>query len=334
MKMNKKLIVPFLASVIGLSIAGGLGGAFAWYQFNSQVRTSFIGTSVAESGILQIGYEDDNGDIVWGRDRTLPNVKLIPVTFGALGTNNVLGETAYGRPEAGQQLYNDYTTGWSEIENGKGYYQYDIYLRALKSDASAQGDASQSIPAGQKLVAQDVYLSKLTLQDASHADPDDGAYIANALRVHLGVAGGTNRLISKKAITSSNPLNLYDELDLDGDREPDTYAVDSWDEKYGQTCTYGIKYQTQTTMGIEDIVQERDNDGMMPDHEHATSKLICTTAASGDMTKITITVWLEGWSLLKVNNTSTGSNVWNPNMNSGMQVHVGMVFDAGLNIIA
>jgi hypothetical protein len=333
MKMNKKLVVPFLASVCGLSIAGGLGGAFAWYQFNSQVRTSFIGTSVAEAGILQIGYLNDQNQMVWGRDRIMPDVKMVPVTFGALGTDGSLGQTAYGYPEAGKQLGNGYSTGWSAVENGKGFYQYDIYLRALKSDAASEGDPTQGIAPGYKLAAQDVYMSKLTLEDASHANPDDGAYIANALRVHLNVneTGGKKVLISKQAITAANPLNLYGALDLDGDGQSDKYDVDNWESNYGTTCTYGINGQTQITKGISDIIQERDSDGMMP--STATEKLICTTKTGAEMTKITVTVWLEGWSLLKVNETSVGSNIWNPHLNSGMKVHVGMVFDAGRNIL-
>ena len=326
--MNKKLVVPFLASVCGLSIAGGLGGAFAWYQFNSQVRTSFIGTSVAEAGILQIGYKDDNGAMVWGRDRFLPNANLIPVTFGALGTDGVLGEHAYGRPEAGKQLGNGYGTGWDEIDNGEGYYQYDIYLRALKSDPSAAGDESQDIKPGYKLAEQDVYMSKLTLEDANQGAD---ALITNALRVHLNVEGGRKTLLSKNAITSANPLNLYGQLDLDGDGELDTFDVDPWESNFGTRCTYGINGETQTTLGAADIVQERDSDGMMP--AEANDKLICKTSTGQNMTKITVTVWLEGWSLLKVDNTTNTSNMWNPKMNAGMQVHVGMVFDAGRNII-
>ena len=73
MKINKKLFVPFLSSVIGLSIAGGLGGAFAWYQYSSQVTTSFIGSSVADTSILQIGHLEENqtthlDEMKWGRD--------------------------------------------------------------------------------------------------------------------------------------------------------------------------------------------------------------------------------------------------------------------------
>ena len=325
MKMNKKLVVPFLASVCGLSIAGGLGGAFAWYQFNSQVRTSFIGTSVAEAGILQIGYEDDNGDMVGGRDRLLPNANLIPVTFGQLASDGSLGAHAYGRPEVGKQLGNGYSTGWDEIENGKGFYQYDIYLRALKSDPAAPGDDSQDIKPGYKLAAQDVYMSKLTLEDANQGSD---ALITNALRVHLDVNGGKKIILSKNKVTS---LSLYGQLDLDGDGALDTYDVDPWESNFGTVCNYGINGQTQTTLGASEIVQERDSDGMMP--SEANDKLICTTSTGQNMTKITVTVWLEGWSLLKVDNTSSTSNVWNPAMNAGMQVHVGMVFDAGRNII-
>ena len=113
MKFNKKLIVPFLSTVVGLSIAGGLGGAFAWYQYNTQVTASFVGTSVADSSVLQIGhYEIDSQTqqqvMVWGKDfypyASGVKQKMIPVTFGALstigGVANSIPTNAYGYPEA------------------------------------------------------------------------------------------------------------------------------------------------------------------------------------------------------------------------------------------
>jgi len=333
MKINKKIIVPFLSTVVGLSLAGGLGGAFAWYQFNSQVRTGFIGTSVADTGLIQIGYED-GGDIVWGRERFLPDTNLKPVTFGQLGADKSLGAKAYGYPEAGKQNGNDYTQGWQEIQPGQGYYQYDIYLRALKADANALGDPTNDINPGYKLVAQDVYLTEMTLEGVKGAADIDDALIADALRVHYAVNdGGANKkeLISKTAITDAAPLNLYGELDLDADGNPDTYDVDNWDSRWGQHLTYGINGQTQVTKGISGVVETRQADGTI-----ATSdKVICKTKTSGEMTKITITVWLEGWALLATDSSdlTAKSNIWNPNENAGVQVHVGMVFDVGRNIL-
>ncbi len=328
MKMNKKLVVPFLSSVIGLSIAGGLGGAFAWYQFNSQVRTGFIGTSVADTGLLQIGYDDGSGHIIWGRDRFLPNTSLKPVTFGELNSDGTLKTHAYGYPESGKQNGNDYTTGWTEIQNGSGFYQYDIYLRALKADPEALGDATNNINPGYKLVAQDVYMSQLTLED-SNGGAD--ALIVDAVRVHLNVKDGRKDLLSKNEISASEPLNLYGQLDLDGDGQADKYEAFPWESNYDQVLTYGINGETQVTKAASSLVQARDSEGKMP--ATPNEKLICTTKTGTEMTKITITVWLEGWALLKYGNTDAKSNIWNPHMNAGMDVRVGMIFDVGNNIL-
>ena len=318
MKMNKKLIVPFLATVVGLSISGGLGGAFAWYQFNSQVRTAFIGTSTADTELFQIGYVDPNDStkMIWGRDRILPNTNLIPVTFDQVDGNSI-PVTAYGRPEAGKQLGTGYEKGWKVIANGSGYYQYDIYFRTLVSDPTSEGDTSKGIAPGYKLVAnKKVFLTKLTLEDADH--PDDDSYIANALRVHLNVAGegGYKKLISKNATSN---LNLFGKLDLDGDKKNDTYDVDPWETGYNQEVTYGVNEHKQTTVGISDVVKGSTETG--------DTKLICKTTDGTEMVKLTVTVYLEGWALLNVGATNP-SNLWNPYLNSGMGVHVGMIFDA------
>lgn len=349
MKINKKLIVPFFASVTGLSIAGGLGGAFAWYQFNSQVRTGFIGTSTADTGLLQIGHMGTSG-IEWGRDYFLQNTNLVPVTFGELVRENPtedpltsslpLKANAYGYPESGKQAGSDYTSGWKLMENKKGYYQYDIYLRALKADPAAPGDPSKDIDPGFKLVEQDVYISEMTLEDANHLAgqgvDEKTEYITDALRVHIDVEGGRKDLISRKEIDKDHALALSGTLDLDGDGNDDTYDVDPWDSNYGNPVTYGISGEKQITKGIDQIVQKRDN-GMMP--ATANAKRICRTkTGESDMVKITVTVWLEGWALLKTAE-ATGteaakySNIWDPTMNAGMKVHVGMVFDVGYNIL-
>ena len=342
MKFNKKLIVPFLATVTGLSITGGLGGAFAWYQFNSQVRASFVGTSVADTGVLQIGYDDTSapGGIKWTSIFSKKDLSFVPVTFGALNSDGTLPATAYGYPEAGHQTGTDYTTGWRAMTGGAGFYeentgycQYDIYLRALKADSSSTGDASHDIAPGYKLAAKDVYLSSMTLSDLSH--PNDDTIITNALRVHLNVAGtnGKKLLISKTAITSTAPLNLYGKMDLDGDGANDKYFVPASDSNAGKEVTYGINEQTQVTKGIADVTQARDSSGNMP--ATANEKLILTTSDGATPSKITVTAWIEGWALLQVNSTAPTalSNVWNPNLNSGMKVGFDMVFDVGNNIV-
>ena len=136
MKVNKKIIVPVLSTVMGLSLIGGVSGAVAWYQFNSRVTTSFIGSSVADSGILQIG-QMDGSTIKWGRDVTetgsTNDNKLLPVTFGVTTeSTQALPDEAYGYPEAGKPLMSQ----WTKATKGKEYVQYDIYLQAQQADST------------------------------------------------------------------------------------------------------------------------------------------------------------------------------------------------------
>ncbi len=361
MKMNKKLVVPFLATIIGLSVAGGLGGAFAWYQFNSEVRTGFIGSSVADTGLLQMGYND--GSWHWGSSRYLPNSDLKPVTFGKMGTGNALPYDAggdplcYGYPEAGAQTGEDYTKGWKRMAVGDGYYQYEIYLRAIKANSAVTTrDEANDINAGYELSAQNVYISSVTLEDANNSG---NKTVSDALRVHVDVDGGKKWLISKNehSVTKATALDVHGYLDLDGDGHPDKYDADPWNTTfYNQDCKYGIWGDKQETTqaydytdnehpenNITGIVQPRDTDGLMPastdpalDPDGANPKCICKTKSTGnmaDMVKVTITVWLEGWEALKVDNTTNKSVIWNPAMNAGVNVNVGLVFDVGRNIL-
>ena len=324
MKVNKKIVVPFLSAVIGLSVSGGIGGAFAWYQYNSQVTASFIGTSVADTSVLQIGHIDSGTDITWRRDYAFNDnahkARLIPVTFGQLGTGNVLGTQAYGYPEAGKQANSGYTS-WSKINPNDGYVQFDIYLQALKTDHTA--------------VALDVFLSDITIQAVRNEVVDNTETILDAVRIHLAVDGeaNPNRLISKTAITS--PLNLYGPLDLDGDGVNDKIGGYSWE--YDNTeIVYGINGETQTTVGVTDVVQARDENGLMPQSgDTGYAKKICTTSASlGSPLKITVTTWLEGWALQNIGDTNgdsvnESSNLWDSAYSAGVDVRVGLRFDTG-----
>ena len=321
MKFNKKLFVPFLSSVIGLSIAGGLGGAFAWYQYNSQVTTSFIGSSVANTSILQIGHLEENTsthveEMKWGRDYypySNTKQKLIPVTFGALQTvgekaNSLRVEEgknkAFGYPNAGKEVGNDYD-GWIHIDPNQGFVQYDIYLRAQ------DGDGTQK--------ALDVYLTDMLIEAAAEASGDKD--ITQAVRVHLNVQDNPNRLISKNAVTD---LALYGELDLDNDGEADRpggYITPEGAIPSGDPIEYGVHGDTQTTVAAATIVQ--DFASLNTDYK------ICTTKLDTATVKITVTVWLEGWDLLKIDAQGHTSNIWKPAYSAGVDIRLGMTFDTG-----
>ena len=355
MKTSKKIIIPFFSTVVGLSLAAGIGGAFAWYQYNSQATASFLGSSVADTGVLQVGWKTTEGgvDVMhWGKDFVQGGAaaELTPVTFGEMGANNALPEKAYAYPESGIGTGYD---KWVEAEAGKQYSQFEIYLRALTPNPDAPANSTLQIPQGYELAERDVFISDFVCKSVVQNKVAD-----EALRIHLAIEGQEGKLLSKTAHDYDdqvdpivdNRLNLYGPLDLDqsgeddkaiktafkslddygtydDDNDPSTPEVPVYHE--GDTIIYGVNGQKQITDALADLKQERDADGKMPtsgDPEY--SKKILTTSAS-DLTKITVTVWLEGWEYLKTSATED-SQVWNPKYAAGTQVQVGLQFDSGI----
>ena len=345
MKINKKLlVVPFLSTVVGLSLAGGIGGAFAWYQFNSQVTASFVGSSVADTTLLQIastrsgaGTTESPYTYNWGKSfyktgtyNNTNKFKLIPVTFGQLVTKNgksncIPNAYAYGYPEAGGQAGNGYEN-WQHINPNEGFVQFDIYLRALKADKTQ--------------IDLDVYLSDITIEavmadENQTSEADANKDVSKTVRVHLDVSGTEadcpNRLISKETVTD---LPLYGKLDLDGDGEPDKTKGYGWENP--SVITYGTPGDTQTTTSIENTVQARDANGLMP--STANGKRICRTLTGNGAIKITVTTWLEGWATYLTGDDDdpattdideSVTSVWDPTKTSGIDIRVGLTFDTG-----
>ena len=324
MKINKRIAIPLLSTVLGLAVIGGTSGAIAWYQYNTRVNASFVGSSVADSGVLQIGYKVDDETstpITWGRDvyetRSTNNNKLIPVTFGAtepdqtLPKNAALPSTAYAYPEAGYGPYEQ----WQTATVGKEYIQYTIYLRAQQADPTVTDPAA----GGMKQVQKDVFLSEILLEGADTAKPEVG----KALRLHLDVNNGEKRMLISADGTT---VDLYGKLDLDNNGQID--KVGGWDwEKSDADVIYGRNGSKQQSYSINEIKAVRDGDDFdFEDDTERAAKKVCTTPLTGE-TKITVTVWLEGWQ--KYGATGSESAIWDPTKTAGTNVHVGMTFDVG-----
>ena len=350
MKINKKILIPVFATAMGLSVMGGIGGAVAWYQYNSKVSTSFIGTSVADTGVLQIGYKEaGSNDITWGRDFTkMSGNKLYPVTFGELKTvsnkANCLPDKAYMYPEAGAgEGYVSHKPAdpdfphWSEAEEGKHYYQFELYFKATQTDSTKES--------GSRLVARPVYITKSILKclDAN-GDELDADNALNALRIHMEVEGSDNKLLSNVARTN---LELSGELDLDDNGSVDTYhstllnnkLADYGERQYGpdagetiedgEAICYGIYGEKQSTEKLESYLASRDTDGSIKASD--AEKALFTTKDDANATpiKVKFTVWLEGWDALKVSANDT-SKIWNPHLSAGCEMQFGLQFDTGI----
>ena len=319
--MNKKIMIPLFATVLGLSVVGSIGGAVAWYQFNSRVTTSFVGVSAADSGVLQISTDGQK----WGRDvyetGSYNDNRLTPCTFGYAGVdkNSALPQDAHCRPEAGVKDMGE----WSNARKGYEYLQYDIYLKAQRTSGSTTTQTSEK-----------VYLSEMFLDSLVSGKPE----IAKALRVHLAVydhptnADTLNRkfLISREGLD----VNLYGYLDLDNNGELDREHGWAWNTTDKVNVENALSNNPLIEYGVGNGVQKSwaittskslaeleagtatDNNFILAprasaDTEHHKkgdlyhtidegddANLICKTSASRAV-KITVTVWLEGWSLLK-----------------------------------
>ena len=324
MKKNR-IIIPLLATVAGLSIVGGVGGAVAWYQYNTRVNASFIGSSVAESGVLQISRDGTT----WGRDAYYhqddPSFvqNFSPVTFGytkvtapgdpkvlhaneALPDNNSGGDAAaFAYPEAGNGAYSK----WTKVTAGREFIQYKIYLKAL--EVNTLPSASEQMKGSE----QEVFLSQVVLDGSkkmtSGENPDYNYEIQKALRVHLHVKQGLQTkdfLISREGYT----VDLYSNtLDLDADGEIDRIGGMAWNYSNAPVM-YGEEGAQSESYSISEIVAVKDSNGdfdFTPTADDIAAgidtaekkhnkQLICTTSAS-EAIEITVTAWLEGWAELQ-----------------------------------
>lgn len=304
MKISKKVLIPVFATAMGLSVIGGVGGAVAWYQYNSKVSANFIGASVTDKGVLQIGTEADS--LGRGVDKTVdPHLELKPVTFGATA-DGAVGAQGWMYPEAGagngyyQKEGNN--PGWEKAVNGTDYLQFDLYFNAFENDSETVG--------GKKYVAKNVYISNSFLRcldhDNNHA-VDENHLADQALRIQLDVEGGSSWIIGKAAGTT----NLYGGLDLDGSGADDVYYNNPFitlptGANPGDTVIYGVEDETQTVTA--------------PSAYGTSGTPLFTTTTDPTVTHVTVTIWLEGWAM--INSKAT----WDANKTAGCDVQAALEF--------
>ena len=296
MKINKKLLVPVFATAMGLSVMGGIGGAVAWYQYNTKVSASYVGVTTADGGVLQIS----KGDSKWGRDAYFAddNAKLHPVTFGDLGSNLVLPSSgAKKHPHAGVAD----PALWDDAQNGVDYYQIDLYVKALKL---VDGEYKQiSVP----VYAEDLVLEAVT------ADKTD---IGEALRVHIDVNSGTStKLLSPTAQTGTD-CPLFGILDLDRSGDIDKVGGYQWEENYDQDLIYGVPAAEDPTTYKPYQVTEDAN--TFVDENNA----LFVTSATAEV-HLQITVWLEGWHKVAFG-SNAASSIWDADKGDGSSIHFGL----------
>ena len=337
MKIKKKsIIIPAFALLIGASLAGSISGTVAWYQYSTRVNAAYVGVSGGTSGNLQIKL----GDGEWGTRLTKEQIATYiassdygsavqPITSGSMVKDGAIPANFYLNPVYGQG--DAYAENWMKASKGN-YIVLPLQLRYVERD----GTKENSVDA--KNVAKEVYLSDLLIQDDAANAAED---LSDAIRFHINAyadadalvpANHVNRLISKKGGTTVT----NGKLDLDGDGVLDfTYDSDKYgfggdtktDIVYGagvqqSFSSYNVNktnvsyYNADGTVGGSDEnvysmvaksvgnSMDLDNDSKL--YDTGKSKSIGSTVASEtEFLHVNITIWVEGWQTLEVENPSS-----------------------------
>ena len=305
MKISKKVLIPVFATAMGLSVIGGIGGAVAWYQYNSKVTANFIGVSVTDKGVLQLSENGSTFTRAVDKTNYSSKMQLKPVTFGATA-DGVGSKQAWMYPEAGAGVgYYGASTEhpnnphWEQATAGTDYVSFDLFFNAYENDSTEDG--------GKKYLQKSVYISDnfiRCLDSVNHNE--DTEHLANlAMRVQIDVKDGDSFIIGKEAGTTS----LYGGLDLDGSGAPDKYYNNPFitlptGAVAGQDVIYGVNGETQ-------VVTEVDSYKSIPLFE---------TTGTETPVEVHVTMWLEGWAFIE------GSATWDANKTAGCEVQAALEF--------
>ena len=212
MKLSKKLIISSLSTTAALSFVAALSGTLAWYQYNTRVSTTIIGTNVAETGSLQISLDESNwtkdlvtSDLIGGAD----HIDLKPVTFGAMLENNTRPNKGYMKPDASANgewdaVHNtlanvpgSYEDIYQEAKPNVDYIEYTVYLRAMEVE-------NQS---GLVQKEKDVYLSNIIFMDTN-------GNISSGLRAHIAIDADRDDVFETNYLVSKNEVKILNSVAL------------------------------------------------------------------------------------------------------------------------
>lgn len=311
MKMTRKVVIASLALLTGAAVAGSVTSTVAWFQYAVRAQVAYTGTTSHCTKMLRISA--DNG-ATWGTDIKLNGVdsentdQFPPITTGEMEKDDALPATFYSQPNYRQGPYSNWFTASRDM-----YSQFKILVKVNDGNAT------------QRQIANDVYLTDVTIQDATTGGAPD---LSDAIRVHVATSDDKYFLFAK----STTSTNVGGYLDVNNDNKLDTAGYE-WDET---PIIYGEEGAVQTSYASNDssIIAAEDQYGAI---SGGTS--IGSTSTSGYLT-VTVTVWLEGWALLSkgidYNNTEstinkTNTSIWDSATYANKKFNVGLTFGVALH---
>lgn len=304
MKMNKKIIVSTLALAMGAALAGSVSGTVAWFQYSTRAQAAFIGASAHCSEALEIkansvGAEPSESGFtteltaaqVAAATSITAGTAIEPITYGTtLAADGALTASNFKK----NPIYQHF--GYSEWidATSANYYQFELNFRVKDIDGSSSSYLSKKL-----------YLTNLDIVSLTSADvKDDDNDLYKAIRVHIS-CGSTNLLFCKDGTTNATSETVLGaKLDLNNDGYLDKTPSYEWDPA-GTVTAYGDASLKQTANNIGGYTFANDsNPSAITGSELGT---ISATATGG--LKVTVTMWIEGWSVL---GTAQSGNAANP----------------------
>ena len=290
---NKKILVVTLSTVLGLGAIGSVAGTLAWVQSSSRSTVSLIGFSTTEAGGIEISadgvnYQRDliSNDLILKDSRV--GFDITPSTFGKMNNNGSLPAKAYKDPKAvNKEVHSDgsdaalrgkYPYAWDEATGEKDYIQYDVYLRGRTFNG----------PSGPEQLQEDVYITDYLLNDTV------SGRLVDSLRIHMAIDEDGDDTYDSYLLFSKSTVNnlpLYGNLDCNNDDYIDIVGGYETALYRDDNILFGNSEETQTTNTFESKKATRDSSGAITGQ---AAKKILTTPLTG-ASKITVTVWLEGW---------------------------------------
>ena len=331
--MNKKIIVSTLALAMGAALAGSVSGTVAWFQYSTRAQASYIGTSAHCSEMLEVQATSVDGalsteatawkselnsaaiDTAMGVTTAAPKV-LEPITSGALTDAGALSGTFYKNP---LYQFTTYST-WGTAE-AKNYVQFELHFHV--KDINGAETISY--------LEKELYLTDLTIDSIQSEGTSD---LYKAVRVHFatGEATPTYNLFCNDKTSTAGTIStaLSGNLDLNNDGALDKASAYEWETASTENLVYGDSGKTQVAKNVsaENVLSSDANPYAIVANQGHIGKI----SAANDGLKVTVTIWLEGWSKLTAPTgnaeagATAGSSVWDPATYIGKKFQVGMRF--------
>lgn len=343
MKIKSKLIAGGLMTVVACALVGSITGTFAWYQYSTSATASLHGVTVGASRGLEFRFKTGqdtytewaSGNLNWATIKTYvaanknnaDSVELLPVSNGDNNGEQALNAKWYGNPNE--------TSSLPEITDGNGYLQFEVYARLKEKTGSGNSD----------YVLPDAKLFVTDIQGVIRKETSANVYQENtelekALRMHVSFAGyeaSGNETAIEDTNFVVNPVHANgaasETVTLSASLSKPSY---DWD---GSPAASPVVYKLPTRgAGNEDTIgtlTTLTHASVMPNATYTSGKygtIKADTAGTGLGLKITITLWLEGFTKLDYDSDSTTTNDtsewWNFNANLDQDVFAGLEFTA------